>query len=396
MRTIFGAVSFGIPRLRCKGCNQSLNLNWGRLESLTQMAESNITPALRKVALLCGSSWPYRQGTMVLKELTGVSISHTHLRDLCADEAVHVKSVDNDAYQSAFNAALAETMETLVEYLADEPTPPTPESTSDVLDESWEPRRIYTGIDGTFINDLPAKRFFEAKAAIVFTDERVEVSKGRNLLLNKQYVASCQPVKEFGQQLFVCTTDMGVTDSTEHIILADGARWITTLARTQYPKAKLILDWWHLNKRVWETVDWLKQHGCSHKDARAWGRQIRDELWRGGTFAALHSCVRLGKQLGLAPSVDKSQTELGVTSLQSFYLFLRNNFNSIIDYHTYRKNGGFISSVFVEKTIDLLICRRLKLRGQNWSRGGADNVVAFREMILNGQWQNYWQQRQAA
>lgn len=393
---MFGEVHFSIPRQKCQACGHTWSISTPLFETTYPLDGCNITQPLRKIAILCGSSWPFRQAADVLRELTGVNLSFGHIRWLCAAEAEIVATQTNATYEQASWDALVETMDTLVEYLADEPNPPTPESTSDLLDESLEPERIYTGIDGTFINDLPANRFFEAKAAIVFTDERVEVSKGRNLLLNKQYVASCQPVKEFGQQLFVCTTDMGVNDSTEHIILADGARWITKLAKIQYPRATLILDWWHLNKRVWETVDWLKHHGCSHTDARAWGRQIRDELWRGGTFAALHSCVKLGKQLGLSPPVGKTQTELGENSLQSFYLFLRNNLDSVVDYHTYRKKGYFISSVFVEKTIDLLICRRLKLRGQNWSRAGADNIVAFREMRLNDQWQGYWQEKKVA
>lgn len=52
-------------------------------------------------------------------------------------------------------------------------------------------------------------------------------------------------------------------------------------------------------------------------------------------------------------------------------------------------------SAFAEKTIDLLICRRLKLRGQNWSRKGADNIVAFRQLILNDPWETHWQQKTA-
>ena len=52
---------------------------------------------------------------------------------------------------------------------------------------------------------------------IVFTDERIQVSKGRNLLLNKPYVGSCQSVKEFSEKLFCCATDMGINDSTELI-----------------------------------------------------------------------------------------------------------------------------------------------------------------------------------
>jgi hypothetical protein len=100
--------------------------------------------------------------------------------------------------------------------------------------------------------------------------------------------------------------------------------------------------------------------------------------------------------LGLSPPADKSQTKLGQTSLQSFYLYLRNNLDSIVDYQTYRRKGYFISSVWVEKTIDLLICRRLKLRGQNWSRQGAENMVTFRQLILNDHWKSYWQQQKAS
>ena len=101
--------------------------------------------------------------------------------------------------------------------------------------------------------------------------------------------------------------------------------------------------------------------------------------------------------MGLAAPADKSQTQLlGDSNLQSFYLYLRNNLNSIVDYHSYRKKGCYISSALVEKAIDLLVCRRLKLRGQNWSRQGADNLLVFRQMMLNDQWQNYWPGRKTA
>ena len=41
------------------------------------------------------------------------------------------------------------------------------------------------------------------------------------------------------------------------------------------------------------------------------------------------------------------------------------------------KKSGVISSVLVEKRIDLLVGRRLKLRGQNWSREGADKLLVI-------------------
>ena len=69
---------------------------------------------------------------------------------------------------------------------------------------------------------------------------------------------------------------------------------------------------------------------------------------------------------------------------------------SIVDYHSYRKKGCYISSALVEKTIDLLVCRRLKLRGQNWGQQGADHLLVFRQMMLNVQWSNYWPERKTA
>ena len=130
---------------------------------------------------------------------------------------------------------------------------------------------------------------------------------------------------------------MGVKKETQLIVLADGARWISQLAKTQYPQARLILDWWHLKKRLWQTVDWLKRHGLSSKDGRDWAGLIGDWLWRGKVGAALQSCLDLGQQMGLAAPADKSQTQLGESSLQSFYLYPRNNSNSIVDYHSYQK-----------------------------------------------------------
>ncbi len=104
----------------------------------------------------------------------------------------------------------------------------------------------------------------------------------------------------------------------------------------------------------------------------------------------------LGKNLGLKPPGNRSQKQLGETSLQTLYRYLVSNRDAIVDYQRFKQQGYYISSVVVEKTIDLLVCRRQKLRGQNWSRAGADSVLTFRQMILNQQWDDYWEQRKAA
>jgi len=71
----------------------------------------------------------------------------------------------------------------------------------------------------------------QAKAAIVFTNHRMAVSPGRNVLLNKRYVGRYLSVSELSRKLFSCVRKMGVNYQTELIILADGARIISQLAQ---------------------------------------------------------------------------------------------------------------------------------------------------------------------
>jgi len=89
---------------------------------------------------------------------------------------------------------------------------------------------------------------------------------------------------------------MRVKKETELIVLADRARWIQ-LVKSQYLQARLRLDWWYLKN--------------------GWGKR----------------------------PLNKAQTKLGQTSLPSFYLYLRNNLDSIVNYQTYRRKGYFIGSV---------------------------------------------------
>ena len=102
----------------------------------------------------------------------------------------------------------------------------------------------------------------------------------------------------------------------------------------------------------------------------------------------------LAPQLGGQPSEKPAQLAEG--SLRPLHLFSSNNRAAIIDYHHFQQAGYYLGSSLVEKTVDLLVCRRQKLRGQNWSRTGGDRLLCWRQMILNDQWDDYWQPAKAA
>ena len=86
-----------------------------------------------------------------------------------------------------------------------------------------------------------------AKVGIVFAHQLAVIGSNRRRLLNKQYVGT---VLQFSQQLFTTARSMAIDNQEQLVILSDEARWICQLAQRQYPSAKLILDWWHLKKRL--------------------------------------------------------------------------------------------------------------------------------------------------
>jgi hypothetical protein len=52
--------------------------------------------------------------------------------------------------------------------------------------------------------------------------------------------------------------------------------------------------------------------------------------------------------------------------------------------------GISIGSGSADKAGDIVICRRMKLRGMRWSRYGSDAVENVRIMVLNGEWDQFW------
>ena len=299
------------------------------------LAEANISPGLKQVAIHCAAAWPYRQAQQSIQRLIGVSISHEQIRQLCLQEATKVEVQEQADFQQAYEQALAETVEVLVEKQQRPKKPP----------QIRPSERVYLGIDGTLVNARAQNRFMEAKVGIVFSHQLALVGTNRPQLLNKQSVGTLQSVQAFGQQLFTMARRMGIDNQEQLVILSDGARWINKLAQTQYPKATLILDWWR---------KWI------------------DSLWRGQASEALKSIMILASQLGGAALDQPAQ--LAERSLPALHQFISNNQAAIIDYHRFQQAGYYIGSAIVEKAVDLLVCRRQKLRGQNWSRTGADRL----------------------
>ncbi len=166
------------------------------------------------------------------------------------------------------------------------------------------------------------------------------------------------------------------------LLLADGARWIRSFfTETLAPVANklMLLDWHHLQQKCLE----LGSRICRTKLAKArLLRRLYRRLWRGDVPGAL-------AVLEAERAATKNEMKL-----DELITYLQARAGWIPNYRQRRTERNYIGSAHVEKANDLLVARRQKNRGMQWSEATSDALAALRTLMLNGGWEQYWQQRE--
>ncbi len=91
--------------------------------------------------------------------------------------------------------------------------------------------------------------------------------------------------------------------------------------------------------------------------------------------------------------VQRPQTK-NEAKLDELIGYLRARAPWIPNYRQRRIEQHYIGSGHAEKANDLLVARRQKNRGMQWSLETSDALAALRTLLLNGGWERYWQQRE--
>ncbi len=166
------------------------------------------------------------------------------------------------------------------------------------------------------------------------------------------------------------------------LLIADGARWIRSFFLDTLAGLKdktMLLDWHHLRQKCYE----LSSRICRGKLAKAHLlRRLYRRLWSGDVAGAI---TLLDTQRAEAKNEGKLDELIG---------YLRARAPWIPNYRQRRIERKYISSAHVEKANDLIVARRQKNRGMQWSEATSDALAALRTLMLNGGWERYWQQRE--
>jgi hypothetical protein len=190
------------------------------------------------------------------------------------------------------------------------------------------------------------------------------------------YLASFVSSDLFGGLVRRAALARGLAQAERVIFLGDGAAWVWETARTCFPQAVQILDYYHASEHVVTLAKAIyPEAGAAQNWTLRWQSLLYDS--------------ELDMLLAEArAAADPTPTE----AVQRELDYLERN-RARLDYRHYRAQGWFIGSGVVEAGCKRVIGQRLKQSGMFWREQGATAVASLRCALLSaGGWDYLWRQ----
>ena len=230
------------------------------------------------------------------------------------------------------------------------------------------PEVLYVQVDGTAVNDRESGEWMECRVGTSFS-QRVNISKGRVWLKDKKTYASVEKADSFGEKFYIECLKQGVENAGKVYFISDGAVWIKRLKEDYFPQAVGVLDIWHLERELKKTL----------------GEEKKETVEKLKLLALEGDAQEIVKRLMkvVPEDIERSEKIIQVAS------YVMNNAEWI---RNIPKVKGYGSGP-VEKTVDITVSRRFKKRGMSWYRQGVNPLLQLRLLKLNGEWNEYWNER---
>jgi hypothetical protein len=185
---------------------------------------------------------------------------------------------------------------------------------------------------------------------------------------------------ELGRQLRREAASVGMDQAAVWVALTDGGNGLEDFVRVHFPRAELILDFYHAAEHLNELAKaW--ESGVEERSrslAEGWCHQLKHE--GGAALLATLERLKLGNR-----SAEVRRMHEGVTR------YVRNNVHRMA-YPSYQAKGWLIGSGHIESACKSVVGQRLKGCGMRWSAEGADAVCHLRALFKSGVavWEAFW------
>lgn len=332
---------------------------------MAEVKGHNITPELRDLAALVGSSWPYETAAGVLKRLSGVQVSDERLRQITNEQGRAVAQAQREQAQQVFQAAVS------MEQIRAQREQSVPVS------KQGPPDWLQVGLDGGWVPSRDQAGGMEGKVGVGASHVELVGKHGRHRLSRRRSVATFGSAEDLGRLAYTAACELGEPEAQQQVVLGDGANWIKTQAAEHFPDAVKILDWPHLWRKIQAAVRAVAPG--KRADRRAW-RKAQYEvlvplLWEGHQAQALTHLHGLRSASGEVPA-----------PLEEAIRYLDTQQDWLGNYQQWQAQGYPVGSGLIERAVALVITVRMKKRGMRWKRTNATAVVALRVRQINAAW----------
>lgn len=294
-----------------------------------------VSPAAQRLLCLAGASWSFDRAAAHLKELCGLSVCDNTIRRVCHEHggAARDWQRDDPAAAAAFQEATGE-----VEFQT----------------------------DGTAVNTTAGWREMRLS---VFAKRHPAEPGGRLPAPHARVLAAAVVGSDrLGPQWRRMAARLGVRDTSQVTVLADGAKWIWTQADKGLPGAAGVLDFYHASERLYQA-----------------GRELLGET----PAAAAWADARRGTLLDAGGATLLAELAAGGPKLAGAREYFRPHAGHM-DYPGRRAAGQSIGSGLVEGACKQVVGRRLKQTGARWRVRRAERMATLCGLVYGHLWETYW------
>jgi len=197
------------------------------------------------------------------------------------------------------------------------------------------------------------------------------------------YTGAIESAEEFGRRVYAEAYQRGWSRARKKVVIGDGAEWIWNLVALHFSDSIQIVDLYHARQHLWEVA--RKRYPNNEGKQKAWMKIHQKRLLDRGKIEKLVAALR---------SIESDNPEVAEKIRTEADYFERNA--ERMRYPKFRGQHLFVGSGVIEAGCKTVVAFRLKRSGMFWTVRGANAILALRCCHLNGEFEDYWEERRAA
>ena len=366
--TAVGTAQMQRPYYLCPHCHQGQFPADAELD----VVNTEFSPGVRRMHALVGQDAPFDRGREQMKVLAGLEVTAKSVERTAEAIGEDIAQREREQMQQAIQLDIPVVVGKPVPILYIE------------MDGTGVPvvKKETVGRQGK--TDGQPAHTREVKLGCVFTQTKCD-KEGFPIRDpgSTTYTGAIETSEEFGKRIYLEACQRGAGSAVKKVVIGDGAEWIWNLADLHFPGAIQIVDLYHARQHLWELARKLYPNDAGKQ--KAWMKKHQRRLLDKGKIEKLVLTLR---------SIDATNPEVIEKIRIETNYFERNA--ERMRYPKFRRQHLFVGSGVIEAGCKTVIGSRLKQSGMFWTVRGANAIVALRCCHLNGNFEDYWEDRRAA